>query len=760
MSTHPYSEHDDLDRTDELPRLDVAEYEAQLAGQVSDMLESTGTWSTEALREEETKQLDTVAVHFPRTRIQPPDPPKSADVTLDATRIFERIEQLELEFAAAQQREAELQARFDSQSRDLAAKEKETRGLSSDNARLSEQRSIVIERVRALEQQIKDETAQFERELTQQRELRTSENTAATTARLALEQQLSELKAFAERLREDNARLSDETVASAKLVKTQMEVIEQFKLRLGSEEKNSSQLARHLAAKIADHATADQELARRDALIRGLADARDDLARLLEEARGRNESLTARLTDLTDRIAASDSTLQARDETLAQRDTRIAQLEREVNNRQQAIAAAMKEEEELLRTLADERESQSHVQQALSQRAKEIDQLRDSGEQLQLQIASLQQQLSIEQRAHGDKHNKVGELEHALTESHSRCDILASEVESARTRIKHLEVQAMQAAAAQEALQAYSGKLELSHDELSAVQRELDEVRTSLVTKHSELAEREQALETAQEIIAEMRNVNQKLETTLETHQQRLSELEARDREREAGVLAQAADLAAARRQLSQQLAAVQSMEQALRARDTLSERLRSELQMTQDERAIMQGQLEKSRNRNRSMAREIFARDGQIATLKADLAVHVETLAAIRQDVNRTSAAEGSEHPERTLEPVGHDGEVIVLNRKMMTIGRTSDNDICIPSKLVSRNHARLLIGPNAVIVEDAGSTNGCLVNEVRVKQHLMREGDVLAIGDLKYRLRTHDEDAVAIRDNVIPFGEGRHTD
>jgi pSer/pThr/pTyr-binding forkhead associated (FHA) protein len=102
----------------------------------------------------------------------------------------------------------------------------------------------------------------------------------------------------------------------------------------------------------------------------------------------------------------------------------------------------------------------------------------------------------------------------------------------------------------------------------------------------------------------------------------------------------------------------------------------------------------------------------------------------------------------------------VIVLNRKTMTIGRTSDNDICIPSKLVSRNHARLLVGPNAVILEDAGSTNGCFVNEVQVKQQLMRDGDVLSVGDLKYRLRSRPDNATRIRDNVIPFGDGRHND
>ena len=89
------------------------------------------------------------------------------------------------------------------------------------------------------------------------------------------------------------------------------------------------------------------------------------------------------------------------------------------------------------------------------------------------------------------------------------------------------------------------------------------------------------------------------------------------------------------------------------------------------------------------------------------------------------------------------------------MTIGRTEENDICIPSKLISRHHARLLIGPNAVIVEDTGSTNGCFVNERQIKQQLMRDGDVLSIGDLRFRLSTR---SIVRREgsNVIPFAEG----
>ena len=751
MSTQPHSEHVDLDRTDELPRLDVEAYEAQLAAQAGDTLASTDAWSVQSLRDAEAEEAeqDFAAVRFPRTRAQIAEPQKT-DVTLDANRILGRIQQLESELEAAGEREARLQARIGELSTDLAAKEKDTRGLSTDNARLTEQRSTAIERVRALEQQLKDDAAHYERELTQQRELRAAEQQAATTARVALEAQVTDLSTIATRLRDANVRLDDDASAARKLAKTHMELIEQFKQRLANEEKNSAQLARHLAAKIAEHAATDHEIARRDATIQALSESRDDLAARLEASRVGREELSSKLDDSTRRNVAIEATLRERDASLAERDTRIEELVHEARIAQESIASLATERDTLSDTLAAERESQAQAQQALSARAHEIDALHGSTEQLQARITQLQQQLAAEQSAHGEKSGRLQDLERALSESQLRRDMLTSEVESTRARVQHLETEAKQGVAAREALTAKTDEVQHFQEALALARRELDGVRTNLVTKHSEVTEREHALRAAQEIVADLRKINAGLEQKIEGTRLRLEELETRDREREEGVLANAADLAAARRQLGQQLTAVQSMEQAIRARDTLTERLRAELQVSQDERAIMAGQLEKSRARNKSMAREIFARDNQIATLKADLAVHAETLAAIRQDVNRATTAAEGEHPDRILEPVDHDADIIVLNKKMMTIGRTIDSDICIPSKLVSRNHARLLIGPNAVILEDAGSTNGCLVNDVPVKQQLMREGDVVAIGDLKYRLRTRG-DNTRVRDNVI---------
>jgi pSer/pThr/pTyr-binding forkhead associated (FHA) protein len=67
------------------------------------------------------------------------------------------------------------------------------------------------------------------------------------------------------------------------------------------------------------------------------------------------------------------------------------------------------------------------------------------------------------------------------------------------------------------------------------------------------------------------------------------------------------------------------------------------------------------------------------------------------------------------------------------------------------------LLATPNGVILEDAESTNGCYVNGRKVSQQLMREGDILSLGDLRYRLCGAPASETRLRTNVIDISERR---
>jgi type II secretory pathway predicted ATPase ExeA len=62
--------------------------------------------------------------------------------------------------------------------------------------------------------------------------------------------------------------------------------------------------------------------------------------------------------------------------------------------------------------------------------------------------------------------------------------------------------------------------------------------------------------------------------------------------------------------------------------------------------------------------------------------------------------------------------------------IGRTSDNDLQVESKYISRHHAQIVTTVDGSWIEDLNSTNGIFVRGKRVRRHRLAEGDVVKLG------------------------------
>jgi len=62
--------------------------------------------------------------------------------------------------------------------------------------------------------------------------------------------------------------------------------------------------------------------------------------------------------------------------------------------------------------------------------------------------------------------------------------------------------------------------------------------------------------------------------------------------------------------------------------------------------------------------------------------------------------------------------------------IGRTSDNDLQVESKYISRHHAQVVTTVDGSWIEDLNSTNGIFVRGKRVRRHRLAEGDVVKLG------------------------------
>jgi general secretion pathway protein A len=76
-----------------------------------------------------------------------------------------------------------------------------------------------------------------------------------------------------------------------------------------------------------------------------------------------------------------------------------------------------------------------------------------------------------------------------------------------------------------------------------------------------------------------------------------------------------------------------------------------------------------------------------------------------------------------------------VTLNRPRMVLGRDDSCDISLDSRYVSRFQNLFLETPEGWMLIDLSSTNGCFVNGRRVREHRLRDGDLIAVGHHQMR-------------------------
>jgi pSer/pThr/pTyr-binding forkhead associated (FHA) protein len=71
--------------------------------------------------------------------------------------------------------------------------------------------------------------------------------------------------------------------------------------------------------------------------------------------------------------------------------------------------------------------------------------------------------------------------------------------------------------------------------------------------------------------------------------------------------------------------------------------------------------------------------------------------------------------------------------------LGRAADNSICLDDSQISAHHARISYAGGQWMVEDLGSRNGTLVNDLRVESPIaLTEGDVIRLGPRNLRFES----------------------
>lgn len=84
-------------------------------------------------------------------------------------------------------------------------------------------------------------------------------------------------------------------------------------------------------------------------------------------------------------------------------------------------------------------------------------------------------------------------------------------------------------------------------------------------------------------------------------------------------------------------------------------------------------------------------------------------------------------------------------LSSDLTSVGRMVDNEIVIDDPFASRYHAQIRRRGRETLLFDAGSSRGTRVNGVQVREHRLRNGDVIEIGKTRLiYLEERDEDHI----------------
>ncbi len=78
-----------------------------------------------------------------------------------------------------------------------------------------------------------------------------------------------------------------------------------------------------------------------------------------------------------------------------------------------------------------------------------------------------------------------------------------------------------------------------------------------------------------------------------------------------------------------------------------------------------------------------------------------------------------------------------VSLNRPRMILGRDSTCDISLDSHYLSRYQNLFMETDEGWVIIDLNSTNGCYVNGRRVREHRLKDGDVIGVGQHQLRFR-----------------------
>ena len=138
----------------------------------------------------------------------------------------------------------------------------------------------------------------------------------------------------------------------------------------------------------------------------------------------------------------------------------------------------------------------------------------------------------------------------------------------------------------------------------------------------------------------------------------------------------------------------------------------------------------------------------------KAVTSMHDETIVTL---IHPTKKGDTLKHKNACLvviygQDLGRKYNVVEeVGARNFTIGRATSNDICVSQDAVSREHARITWDKDGVCITDNESTNGTYVNDHRIHESHLRDGDLVKIGRSIFKFLSGDNIESAYHEEIF---------
>ena len=357
---------------------------------------------------------------------------------------------------------------------------------------------------------------------------------------------------------------------------------------------------------------------------------------------------------------------------------------------------------------------------------------------LAAQVSALQEALQSREARRVLWESMLRETDAALAASSANGGQLSTDLSQAQSRIADLEARLAAAEARGDEARTATAAESSRADGLAA---RITELEAQLVTRESERDAAGQRGAQLESDLSIARADAVALREQLQTAELRASEAAAAHEARAAEAAAANEALQARVAEIERNTAArIAEMETALRFAEKRAHQLEVELNLKIARLGAMTA-VESASSASATATRRLI--ESSLQSARPETAAPVSAAPVSAAPVATASVADVVRRdpellpdgaPRYLILSDGNADTVFRLGRRT-TIGRAEDNDICIPRTSISRHHAVIVSGPRQTTIEDLQSTNGIAVNRKRVRQSVLRDGDIVHVGKSKFR-------------------------